>query len=92
MKQQTHDILLHLANTEDMHREVMSLLSEHRDWWDFSDALRDYVENELYGEDPSNDLTLLQQEVISTHLSEVEWNVVADDYFNEYNNIAGEQE
>jgi hypothetical protein len=92
MNQQTHDILLHLANTQEMHGEVMALLSEHRDRYDFSNALRDYVENELYGEDPSNDLTLLQQEVISTHLSEVRWNEVADDYFDEYNNIAGEQE
>ncbi len=89
MKQQTEDILLHLANTQYMYREVMALLSEHRDRYEFSLALLDYVEEQLYG---FNELTPFQLEVISTHLGEVEWDVVVDDYFDEYNNLAGEVE
>lgn len=92
MKQQTHDILLHLANTQELHTEVMALLGEHRDRYNFACALRDYVEEQVYAFDCDYDLTPLQLEIMSTHLCEVEWNVVADDYFDEYNNIAEEVE
>ena len=83
MSMSTRDIQLHLANTEEYYREVIALLHEHRDRYDFAQALREYAQGLVFGDN----LTLLQHELLMTAMAHVNWAEIADDYFDEYNNF-----
>lgn len=83
MSMSTRDVLLVLANVEEYHDEVFQMLQEYRDRYDFSKALRDYVEELCYEEAGFNPM---QAELIMTALAHVNWREVADDYYDEYHN------
>lgn len=83
MSMSTRDIQLHLANNEEYYREVIEMLRYHRDRYDFAAALREYVEEEVFDED----MIPLQHELLMTAMAHVNWAEIADDYFDEYNNV-----
>ena len=83
MTMSTRDVQLHLANTEEYYREVIELLEQYRDRYLFAEALREFVHEEVF----AGDLSLLQHELLMTALAHVNWAEIADDYFNEYNNV-----
>ena len=83
MNMSTIDIQLHLANNEEYYREVIALLHEHRDRYNFADALREYVQELIF----DDGLSIFQIELLRTALAHVNWAEIADDYFDEYNNF-----
>lgn len=84
MNMSTRDVLLILGNVEAYNAEVLALLRDHRDRYDFSAAVRDYVEGLVY-EDA--DYNPMQSELMMTALAHVNWAEVADDYYNEYHGV-----
>lgn len=81
MSMSTRDVLLVLGNVEAYHEEVIEMLRYHRDRYDFSVALREYVEGLVYD---GSDFNLMQSELMMTALAHVNWREVSDDYYNEY--------
>ena len=84
MSMSTRDVLLILGNVQEYNSEVMGLLRNYSDRYEFGNALRDYVEGLIYD---GFDFNLMQSELMMTALAHVNWREVSDDYFDEYNNV-----
>lgn len=81
MSMSTRDVLLILGNVEAYHAEVIEMLQYYPDRYEFSNALRDFVEGLVYD---GADFNPMQSELMMTALAHVNWREVADDYYNEY--------
>lgn len=84
MSMSTRDVLLVLANVEEYNDEVRGLLEEYPQRYEFSNALRDYVEALCYEEAGFNPM---QAELMMTALAHVNWVEVSDDYYNEHHDV-----
>ena len=89
MSMSTRDVLLVLGNTEEYHDDVMGLLRNYSNRYEFGNALRDYVECLAYDglAHDGFDFNPMQSELMMTALAHVNWREVSDDYFDEYNNV-----
>ena len=83
----TRDVLLILGNVQEYNSEVMELLRNYRDRYEFANALRDYVEGLVYDGALAGGFNPMQSELMMTALAHVSWREVADDYYNEYHGV-----